>query len=507
MSVHKENLRFDLKDFYIPLFESAGEGMLVTDRAGIIIMANSRVQSLFQYTRDELIGQSANILIPGSLRKAHEQHIDTYFKHPKPRLMGESRDLRGEKKDGTTFPIEVSLNYFKSSNDLFAIALITDITQRKLDEQKIIDLNQQLEQKVIDRTDQLSESERLYSTIARNFPDGTINVFDEKLNYIFVEGRELFKLGITSKALIGSNYIDRLPQRVAREVEIKLKKVFNGQPLSFELEIDNSFYQLDAVPLNGLKGYIDRILVIEKNITEKKQIDAEIKKALDREKELNILKSRFVSMASHEFRTPLSTILSSVSLIARYTKENEQANRDKHIARIKSSVNNLTTILNDFLSLDKLEEGKVSTTRQEENIDTICTQIIEEIKALLKPGQVINYTHTGNRFFYLDKHLFGNVLLNLLSNAIKYSGEDTTITLKSSIINNQLLVEVKDQGIGIPKSEKHHMFERFFRAKNAVNIEGTGLGLNIVKKYLDLMGGTISFESEEGKGTSFIIQL
>ncbi len=231
----------------------------------------------------------------------------------------------------------------------------------------------------------------------------------------------------------------------------------------------------------------------------------EVMQALERERELNELKSRFVTTASHEFRTPLGTILSSVSLISRYQNSDDQSKREKHIDRIKSAVNNLTEILNDFLSLEKLEEGIIRNSPEPMHLENFMKDIIEEMRALLKSGQQISYQHTGDFEIVLDCQLLKNVMINLISNAIKYSLEDKEILVRSEFKNGNIKIDVIDQGIGIPDEDKPHMFERFFRANNAGNIQGTGLGLNIVKKYIELMDGEISFKSEYGKGTTFTV--
>jgi signal transduction histidine kinase len=232
----------------------------------------------------------------------------------------------------------------------------------------------------------------------------------------------------------------------------------------------------------------------------------ELTEALSKEKELSDLKSRFVSMASHEFRTPLSTILSSVSLIGKYVEANEQDKRDKHILRIRSAVNNLTDILNEFLSLGKIEEGKIQIHFSEFNIKEQMRLIISEIRPILKKGQIIEYVHEGLTQVNLDLSLVRNILINLISNAIKFSTEGATIWVSSSCENNMIVLTIKDHGLGIPDEEMKHLFERFFRGKNVMNIPGTGLGLHIVSKYIELMGGTISVASEIEKGTTFTIK-
>jgi signal transduction histidine kinase len=268
-------------------------------------------------------------------------------------------------------------------------------------------------------------------------------------------------------------------------------------------------YLMNAVGLRGESGTIDRILLVEQNITKQKQAEENIRHALVKEQELGELKSRFVSMASHEFRTPLSTILSSANLLRKYLDMDVSLEKqEKHLRRIKSSVKNLTGILNDFLSLDKLQEGKIEATPSHWNIKDLISDIVDEMSDVRKEGQEVVYSHSaGSEEVYLDQNVLRNVVINLLSNAIKYSAANQSVRLESSVKRKRLYLEVEDQGIGIPKAEQKHLFERFFRAKNAINLDGTGLGLNIVNKYLELLGGKITFESEEGKGTKFFVSI
>ena len=233
-----------------------------------------------------------------------------------------------------------------------------------------------------------------------------------------------------------------------------------------------------------------------------------LRKAYEREKELNHLKSRFVSMASHEFRTPLSTILSSAELIEAYNESGQDEKRGKHILRIRSAVNNLTSILNDFLSLSKLEEGKVVSQSEVFELKAFCDDLLEDIMPILKPGQkVVSITEIPSTVLFLDHKLLKNILLNLFSNAIKYSEQDKSIYFEFFMDENMLYFSIRDEGVGIPAEEQEYLFTRFFRAHNVENIQGTGLGLTIVKRYLELMNGTIQYESKEGHGTKFQISL
>ncbi|MHB8259353.1 MAG: PAS domain-containing sensor histidine kinase [Bacteroidia bacterium] len=251
----------------------------------------------------------------------------------------------------------------------------------------------------------------------------------------------------------------------------------------------------------------ERTNVLQEALLELEKSKEQLSSALANEKELNDLKSRFVTMASHEFRTPLSTILSSVSLISKYPGSDDDEKRQRHVLRVKSAVTNMTLILNDFLSAERLEEGKTFVRKEIADLQHITNEVLTEINGILKNGQKVKYIHKGNTEASLDKQMVRNILLNLVSNAIKFSPEYKDIEVYTTISAHEISIKVTDYGVGIPKEEQTHLFERFFRAKNVTNIQGTGLGLNIVGKYLEAMNGGIEFKSELNKGTTFTVSI
>lgn len=293
----------------------------------------------------------------------------------------------------------------------------------------------------------------------------------------------------TSEGSFIMSFIIDITQRKNHEGEIKKA---NEEIKTLNIELENRV--------------AERTEELASAITKLAESKQEVLRALKKEKELNELKSRFVTTASHEFRTPLATILSSVSLISRYDNDQDIEKRHKHIDRIKSSVNNLTEILNDFLSLSKFEEGITRNNPESIEIDKFAFSLIEDLKSMTKENQSILFLHQqGDSTVCVDKQLLKNALTNLLSNAIKYSSKN--IEFYTSQVNSILYITIKDYGIGIPQDDQPHLFERFFRAKNAINIQGTGLGLNIVKKFVELMEGKISFNSKLEEGTIFNIEI
>jgi two-component system sensor kinase FixL len=289
------------------------------------------------------------------------------------------------------------------------------------------------------------------------------------------------------------------------QVQYSGRKIYTGfiHDLSREKEAENQ-----------LKEYAAHLeeLVVERTQSLNATVDAllvakeEVVLSLEKEKELGLLKSRFVSIASHEFRTPLTSIQLSVSLIEKYAEPFNSINIVKHVGKIKSAVGNLTSILNDFLSLEKLESGKQEPTYHDFNLVKFAETITEEMQVLAKQNQNIIYQHTGTRSaIRLDQNLLKNCIVNLINNAIKYSGENSFIGFTTEINERQCVITVSDNGIGIPLADQKHLFEAFFRAHNTGNVPGTGLGLNIVARYTHLMNGKIVFKSEVNQGTLFII--
>jgi signal transduction histidine kinase len=295
---------------------------------------------------------------------------------------------------------------------------------------------------------------------------------------------------------------DELRER-SREMEIEIyKRSQEIQKLNEELELK---VMERTVELELSKEELKKLnLGLEEKIKER---TLKLTNALEREKGINEMKSHFVSMASHEFRTPLATILSSLALVKKYNESDQQENRLKHINRIHSSVKNLTDILGDFLSLSQLEKGIVEVDNDIFSLNDFIGTVVEEADGLTsKKNQQIIHEHYGEDKIENSKKILKNVLLNLLSNASKYSSEGEKIHIISSVNNQGVSIIVKDHGIGIPEEDQQKLFTEFFRASNVENVQGTGLGLSIVKKYMELVDGNINFFSKPYEGTAFTVE-
>jgi PAS domain S-box-containing protein len=399
------------------LFNHATIGIVLCNADAEIINFNAQAEAQFGYSKEELLGKKIEILIPNKYRKTHVGDRSAFYAHPENKVMGHGRDLHGQKKDGTEFPVEVSLSHYRSKDQVYVIAFVIDITVRKNDELAVLKHREEL-------------------------------------------------------------------QLITKQVT--------------QLNVD-----LEQKVENRTKMLRETLMELEKS-------KKEVTEALEKEKELGDLKTGFVTMASHEFRTPLSTIMSSAFLLSKYNGADDADKREKHINRIKEAVNDMKSILEDFLSLGKLEEGSVQAKIQPivaEEYKIELQNTIEAMMQLAKTGQTIRFIHEGVKNILADISLLKNIVINLCSNAIKFSPENTMIEVNSTLTDTDLRLSFKDQGMGISKEDQQHLFERFFRAGNAANIQGTGLGLHIVAKYLELMNGHIELRSELEKGTEFIVYI
>jgi signal transduction histidine kinase len=250
----------------------------------------------------------------------------------------------------------------------------------------------------------------------------------------------------------------------------------------------------------------DTVSELKHEIRRRKEAEAKIKSALQKEKELNELKTKFLSMVSHEFKTPLSGILTSATLVGKYSTEEQQPKREKHLKTIIGEVRRLNGILNDFLSIERLEQGKEVYRKSRFSLSKVINEVIYNANMTLKSGQKINYPqNVEETSMYQDEKIVFLTLTNLLYNAVKYSPEDTEIDLRVEIQEDAVAFHIIDQGIGIPIRDQKHIFERYFRAENVLLTQGTGIGLNIVKSHVENLGGSISFNSKEKEGSVFSV--
>lgn len=362
--------------------------------------------------------------------------------------------------------------------------------------------------------EELRESDERFQVLVNNIKDLAIFMID-KNGYIinWYRGAENV-LGYSKVEIIGKHisvfYTVADIEQGLVDYNLKTATAMGSvETEGWRVKKDGSKFWADIIitAINDEKANVQGFTVVARDYTLHKKAEDEIKNALEKERELSEMKSNFVSMASHEFRTPLSSILSSASLITQYTTTEQQDKRERHVKRISFSVSNLISILDEFLSLEKIEEGKVEAKIQIFNLKELITQLLIDIKTASRPAQVITYEHDGEERVNSDISFITHIVTNLTTNAVKYSSENTPVSVHTEVTGGIIRIRVKDEGMGISEEDQKRLFERFFRSASVANIQGTGLGLHITKRYVDLMKGTIKVKSVVGKGSEFIVEV
>lgn len=395
------------------IFSNSNEGLIITNGNGVIRYANPRALKMFGYAYDELVGNPVETLVPRNLHSKHVKMRKGFEKKPDNRPMGAGMNLLGQKKDGTTLPIEISLSPFEHEGEKYVLSFISNITKRKTQEERV--------------------------------------------------KKMLVELDVSSKKL----------QNLNKNLEDKVN---------------------------------ERTLELAETIKKLQESEQEIQEALKREKEVNALKSKFITTASHEFRTPMSTIMSSLSLIKAYS--NAPDKQERHFERIQKSVNYLLNILNDLLTIEKTELAEGLVEKEEINLVDMVNELINDlIPVYNQPDQVVKVNAPKSLWLESNEYYLRNILVNIIGNAMKFSGPKGNIEIVLKDGQDSVSIEVSDDGIGIPKEDQENIWKRFYRAHNTTQTDGTGLGLYIAFKNTELLNGSLSLESELNKGTTFYIKL
>jgi PAS domain S-box-containing protein len=401
---------------------------------------------------------------------------------------------------------------------------------------------------------ELAQSVRRFEAVVANATIGII-VCNRAGSIVSANAMAHQQFGYAAGALPGTSLDELVPRAPGRNHE-QLRESFNARPSVramgahrgdlearrqdgsvFPVEVSLSYFHLDdelyvvSYVLDiTFKRTADQALLAERQRVERlnaeleqkvadrthallttleqlEQRQAELAQALAAEQELGELKSRFVSLASHEFRTPLTAVLTSASLIEQYPATEQQDKRLRHLGRIRQSVNHLNDILEEFLSVGRIEEGKITAHPVRLDLPTLLRDTVADVQGLRKAGQAIVPEITCPEPVWLDASLLRKILVNLLSNALKYSGEQAAVYLRAACQSGRLTLVVQDQGVGISPEDQAHLFERFFRAATVANVPGTGLGLYITARYVALLGGTIDLASTLGQGTTVTVTI
>lgn len=491
------------------VFRSAAVGMAIFQGSNFVIeVANPNVCAIWGRTEAQVLGKPLFEALPEAAGQGFEELLENVMATNQPFMGKELPATIYRNGQFTSVYFDFVYEPLPDADGRVSRVLVTasDASERRRSRQ------------------QLEASETNLRTLFAQAPVAIAILRGPELVYEMANQRYLAMVGRTDvKSLIGKSLLVALPELTNQGLDGLLQEVmrtgeaFRATEHIVELfrngQLETGYFNFVYEPLQQIDGgeqpgAISGVFVMVTEVTEQVLARQQTNRLLIRERELNELKSNFVTLASHEFRTPMGTILSSASLIGRYNGPDEADKRERHVQRIKSAVLSLTGLLNDFLSLSQMEQSTIYGRPKPLNIQLFCADVLEDMQGVVKKGQQLTYHHlAGRTMLSIDGQMLKHILINLLTNASKYSTADKEIELTTTVEAGQLRLTVKDEGIGIPDADKDKLFVSFFRSSNVATIAGTGLGLYVVKRYVDLLGGTITFTSELDLGTSFIIHL
>ena len=508
------------------------DAVISTDINGLIQTWNYTAQRIYGYTATEVIGKNISLLyFPEELAQIQQLVFQPLLKHGSSEI-----ELPNRTKSGKKIYISLRLSVMRDEegNIIRLIGCSNDISKRKQAELNLRKLNGELESRVDRRTAELEqinhelvieikariqaeitlrESEQKFRQIAENI-DQAFWISDAEISQTIYISPAYEKIwGVSCESLYENpkSFIDAIHPDDLEQFIMALQNNKNG----FDIECrimrpDGSIRWINdrAFPLKDETGEVYRVVGIAEDITQRKQFEEEISKALEREKELSELKSCFVSMTSHEFRTPLTVISSSAEILKNFGHKLDEESKKKHLECIQTYVKHTTQLLDDILLINKAETGNLAFESAPLDLVSFCQKLTAEIQLSTSNHIIVFASNSQNNVIgNFDKKILRQILINLLSNAIKYSPNSAIVNFNLDTTESNVIFSIQDQGIGIPEADQVKLFESFHRAKNVGNIPGTGLGLSIVAKCVDLHKGAIAVNSQLGRGTTFIVKI
>ncbi len=505
---------------YRSIFENAVEGIFQTTPEGQYLSANPALARIYGYESPELF-----IACLGNIKQ--QLYVEPHLRAKFVELMAKDGFVLGleaqvYRQDRSVIWICENAHAIRDARGtlVYYEGTVEDITERKQSQEALIRMRVaeraklELEQEVAQRQQveaALRSSMETNQALLNAIPDLMLRLGRNGILVNFKAAKEN-SLPIVSSQLLGKHLDEVLPQEISQlvidcvETALETKEV---QVVEIQLPVDGKLLNYEV---RLAVSATDEVMAIVRDITQRKQTEAEIRAALEREKELGELKSRFVAMTSHEFRTPLTTILSSSELLELYSHKWANEKKLNHLKRIQVAVKQMTGLLNDVLLIGKADAGKLEFNPTSLDLVKFCRDLVEEMEFASINHKIIFRTQafcTSSQCVTacMDEKLLRHIFSNLLSNAIKYSPQGSTIDFSFVCQQGCAVFQIEDRGIGIPLADQDKLFDSFHRASNVGTISGTGLGLAIVKKSVDLHGGKIEVNSEVGVGTTITVTL
>jgi PAS domain S-box-containing protein len=492
-----------LREWNVPfdaLLDAAPDGIVVCDHRGVLVLVNSEAERMFGYAHDELPGKSIEVLIPEQVRPRHHHHLVSYTAQPRLRPMGSNLALHGRRKDGTEFPVEISLSPFTAERGLLIIAGIRDVSDRRELEREKNRANAFL----------LSAVEAVQEAFL---------LFDESDRVMMVNSaaRQLMR-PVGDAPVTGRTFEDLMRTSTAAgvlELGEETVEAWHVRRLAYHRSPSGALHVRTrdgrSLRITERKTADHGTVMMIADITDDVHRAEELRQAREQAEAASDAKSEFLSSMSHELRTPLNAILGFAQLLERDRKQPLSERQMERLGHVLRGGEHLLRLIDDVLDLSRIEAGRITVSAEPVDIAEVLAEVVHTLEPMATRARIQIVPPTvppGTPQVVADRTRLAQILMNFGSNAIKYGKADGHLAFRTELEPSSVRIVVIDDGLGIPHDKRDKIFEPFQRAgQEAGPIEGTGIGLTISKRLAEIMRGSVGFRSQVGQGSEFWIEL